>query len=404
MGRNALEKGGPAIKRGGTGVPRRALTKVPVESSPCAVLSASPCPVSPCLPRRGQRSCRASPNRTSWTRSSPRPGIPCPMPRGTPAPDGSGDPAPDGSGDPAPDGPGAPTTSSCEPGSACVVIGKPCVVGSAVCEGGGGTCVETTRLQPNGVACGAGSVCLDGLCVSCGGIGLPCCGGMCNGASRCAGGDVVSPTCEQGICREQVSRDCTSCEDCVGDRCLPRSCGTDRSCVNGQCVVDCGTRSECGGQCGFKACNGGCIAASECCNCDTMTPRCSAAGNNTNLLRGTCEAGVCNPDAVAQACGEPGCNLERRACNECDPKLDGVPGGGAPAQGIRCRVRVGGPILIACFSDGSDTHDVNCAATGDRCDCLSGDRSECCGGPGNFCCSNAPGCNSGSPCANRRCP
>jgi hypothetical protein len=111
---------------------------------------------------------------------------------------------------------------NCVPCTARLDCQSPCQTGITSCGSGTSQCVLTANKR-DGTGCGAGRVCQSGSCEPCGGIGQACCGGTCNGGSRCANGDVVSPVCELGFCRERVSRDCNSCQDCVGNACVDRS-------------------------------------------------------------------------------------------------------------------------------------------------------------------------------------
>jgi hypothetical protein len=272
------------------------------------------------------------------------------------------------------------TCAACTPGTSCTPNGNTCKTGRTSCETGTSQCQEMAD-QRDGTSCGNGRACQGGVCVSCGGIGQPCCGSACNGGPRCSGGDVVAPFCDNGTCRERMNDDCDACEECNGNRCEPKRCSANQVCQGGACVCR-------------KSCNGRCIGESECCDCDEErtcqgdgravfnvcnSGRCEQRSENCdtttrcsgqNLVLGRCENGRCNNNVVLEACGQPGCNNTRKACNLCKPNE------------AKCEDEQLSETLLQCSADGSRQNMFFCSDSSVACE-----NARCCGGPGEPCCT-----------------
>jgi hypothetical protein len=296
--------------------------------------------------------------------------------------------------------------AACTPNMPCTPDNNPCRVGRTSCETGTSQCMASGD-QPNGRACGNGRACQAGSCVECGGQGQPCCGNNCDGGARCSGGNVVTPFCDTGICRERMSDACNSCEECRGSTCEPKRCGADEVCRNGSCVLECGSRVNCNGVCipptqpcngdcrGLRRCGNTCVDGDCCADADCgqscrqcRNNRCVDTPNNQGgrlceggaacvengsrlRLDAFCLDGNCIRDRT-QACSYRGCE-NGRCRNECP---DGMNDTGANCE--PCGDNVAGQ---TCCKRGRPCRDdrLICAVSRDACGRCGGCGEPCCG-------------------------
>ena len=246
---------------------------------------------------------------------------------------------------------GSPGGFQCEPEAPCPVPGKPCLVGSTACSAGGATCLETTKLQANGTACGVDSACLDGVCAACkNGVDCPLADRPCKtGVIECGTG---RPECTENgnapngtSCGSgQVCKDgaCTAC--LAGDSCNPANpCheGT-LDCTGGNVTCkDSGRTKTAGTQCGSnKVCSPSgecvaCVAGADCelpgeackagkIECGSGAPQCLAAGNQSNGKAcgngRVCRDGSCETCSDGTNCTPSNkCHVGRLSCSSGSP-------------------------------------------------------------------------------------
>jgi hypothetical protein len=305
---------------------------------------------------------------------------------------------------------------SCTPGNSCSP-GNACKTGKTSCDTGTSRCEEQGD-QKDGTGCGSGRVCQGGSCVACGGIGQPCCGGTCNGATHCsADGNVVAPSCDNGMCRDKVMDDCDPCEQCQGTSCKRVSGGEGQPCCNGGCSgtglaclagqcqrlsgngSGCSTGNQCqsgqcqDGVCCNRACNGPCeqcgggtckssCKSNETCRGNTCEPDCtpgaSCTGNPNPACFGgktACSGGTsqCVDDTGKPKCGKFGCSAANHKCRICDPSGPTV-----------CN---SGNRELECSADGTAQTIVRPVSSCNNRGCLEGTSPPvCCGLLGQPCC------------------
>ncbi len=278
---------------------------------------------------------------------------------------------------------------ACTPNMACTPNNNSCKTGRTSCETGTSQCEEMGN-QRDGAGCGDGRVCRAGECVSCGGQGQPCCGSACNGGPSCSAGNVVSPFCDNGTCRERVSDDCDPCEDCSGNRCVAKQCGSNSVCRGGSCV-GCGGQSQ---PCCPSGSNGGCVGNPACSGSSVVAPFCD---NGTCRERDSQRCGSCD-DCIGNRCVPKNCGSGQCREGRCVEVVDNGRSCGANAvckPGSSCRNGL-------CCTNGT-----KCLGTGALCiadtavapyrarDCASGLCDVSVGGVGAVC---VGGSNNGGGC------
>ncbi len=185
------------------------------------------------------------------------------------------------------------------------------------------------RIEPiSGGFAGCCATCGDGTC-GCGETASNCCqdcaqccsNSDCSSCEQCVGGNCVPrTTCGDGTCNcgETASSccqdcaqccsnsDCSSCEQCVGGSCVPR-----QTCGDGAC--NCGeTASSCCADCAQCCSNSDCPAGQACTN-GICVP-------DVTCPNGTCDAGetYCNcPQDCQVACGDGCCSSGETSVNCC---------------------------------------------------------------------------------------
>ncbi len=222
----------------------------------------------------------------------------------------------------------------------CDAMGRRVSCQEPISGPGGHSCREFVNPE----ACSADTVCRPGMsCVSCGGVGQPCCMGStpCSGTATCRSGFCSTAVCGNGSCEDTMGENCTSCDpDC-------HCAAADMYCSAGHCLT-CG---ELGNRC-----------------CTTGLP-CQVPG--------ACEGSVCvcrdsdGDGHRAQACGGDDCNdndmrdrpgaAER--CDNLDNDCDGTRDEG---------------ISESCYNGPSGTRGVGRCVAGTRT-CSMGTWSACAG-------------------------
>jgi hypothetical protein len=262
--------------------------------------------------------------------------------------------------------------ASCQCDESCVESSDCCpdICAPGVCDGlGVCSCVPDCTERVCGSDgcfgtcgdCGAGAVCTPaGQCVA----GDSCVGrcGTSDAAAGCqcdggcyARGDCCADLCDPGVC--DLDFVCTCAPDCTERACGSDGCfGTCGECGAGDVcspAAQCVSGSSCLGRCDSYdvsaacQCDGGCIAAGDCC-------------------ADVCDAGVCDtasictcvPDCTERVCGFDGCFGE---CGSCDPG-DVCSGAGQCLSGTSCVGRC-------------DTYDVNAPC---QCDAECLGAGDCC--------------------------
>jgi hypothetical protein len=330
---------------------------------------------------------------------------------------------------------------SCIPNGICVVPDNPCAIGMIVCGEKGSGCVPSSRNQPNGIACGAQSVCRDGACKSCDAGAVcplehnPCRAGAIDcssGMAQCIerGSAANGTACGNGnVCKDGT---CTSCT--AGDRCVPANpchAGT-LACVSGysSCTdsnVPIANATTCGS--GMVCNEGSCVACTPtvpcptgdpcrvgAISCATGKPECIASADAPDgSICGAgkvCKNGGCMSCTAGMAC-EPApcrtgyitCNAGTSRCNESGSVPDGrVCGAGKYClngncsscdQGSSCKLTNSCKAGIISCSTGAP----QCTETGNLADgttCGSG--HECKNGSCLPSCTAGGSCNVGTPC------
>ena len=256
---------------------------------------------------------------------------------------------------------------SCCPGGFCAsgcCVANLCIsVGASCSMSNGGTCQSSGQCDgpcggsgeaccPTGTQCLGATLCMNGRCVDCGGVGKPCCsatsGSPCGPGANCC--DPMSRLClAQGM-------------TCTGNTtCQAGSCGSASTC----------SAANCGGCCAGNTCVG--IAQESNSQCGTGGAPCVTCSSPATCQSGACSAscaascssGCCSPPSctpktclqVGAGCGMPsdGCG-NNLSCGGCtSPQTCG--GGGVPFQ---CGSGTCTPITCA-------QQNINCGFAGDGC-------------------------------------
>ncbi|MBI5487616.1 MAG: hypothetical protein HY905_09810 [Deltaproteobacteria bacterium] len=304
----------------------------------------------------------------------------------------------------------------CVPSGSCS-IDEDCQDGS-FCNGRercpAGTCRPADTPEADGTACGAGSICCSGACLT-----AECCSdALCSGGRCCSGRCLTAECCGDLDCTDGDA--CNGLETCVSGTCVlgtpvgdRTACGAGMLCCGGSCAAgDCCAASDCddsdvctmdtcpsrrcshapaadGTDCGGGAvcCGGACTAGVECCSdADCAGARCCG---------GLCEAVACCADLDCDN-ANPCDGSETCASGTCAP---GTP----PGDGTAC-----GASMLCC---GSTCVTGDCCAAGDCGDGSTCTSDECAGhrcshtplvdgtdcGGGGACCSGV--CAVGACCA-----
>jgi hypothetical protein len=266
--------------------------------------------------------------------------------------------------------------TTCTPGGACSLTGRPCRAGRIACENGSPVCVDSGPDDGKG-GCASGNHCSNGACaadcvggVSCTGNPGPCrkgqiacpsgaCvdsnqaaneGGGCAGSNICKGGQCVAPcksgdsctdgvtACHRGttVCDSQSSN--PRCQVSVDDS--KGGCGGGQTCTNGACVQTCKADQPCSD--GVGQCEKGLTT----CASSTAKPGCRVVTDNTKSCNGGfCEGGRCV--ACGGAIGDPCCKSGtpckgKLLCNRFDNKCTDCGGPAGPCCGGQFTTSNGG--------------------------------------------------------------
>ena len=177
----------------------------------------------------------------------------------------------------------------CTDGAACAPP-NPCHEGRTTCTPDSAACTDTGIDVPNGAACGASRVCLDGTCVACV-AGAPC---------------STNPNpCKAGI--TSCATGTRMCVDAQVNAGAGASCGTDKVCDGAGSCLDCAAGTACTSN--PNPCRVGAV------QCASGVPTCGDSSANVSPGTACGSALVCNSAGTCVSCsaGQP-CTGNPNAC------------------------------------------------------------------------------------------